>query len=161
MTIDEQLVPFRGRCCFIQYMPKKPARYGLKFWTLCDVKTRYMLALELYSGKVENTVQHIVAANVVLRLVDQLPKNIQQGRNITFDRYFTDFNLAQALLERKMTSLGVVDHKRSFVPNELKLIRQDLYSSWFYFYRRHTILSYQAKQKHTTGHIIINITRFC
>jgi hypothetical protein len=147
ITIDEQLVPFRGRCCFIQYMPNKPAKYGIKFWTLCDVKSRYVLALELYAGKVGNTVQRNISTNVVLNLVDRLPKNVQQGRNITFDRYFTDFNLAQALLERKMTSLGVVNHKRSFVPNELKLIRQDLHSSWFYFSGQNTILSYQAKEK--------------
>ncbi|CAF0991562.1 unnamed protein product [Adineta steineri] len=147
MTIDEQLVPFRGRCCFIQYMPQKPARYGLKFWTLCDVKSRYILALELYSGKVGNTIQRNISTNIVLHLVDQLPKNVQQGRNITFDRYFTDFNLVQALLERKMTSLGVVNHRRSFVPNELKVIRQDLYSSWFYFSDQNTLLSYQAKPK--------------
>ena len=30
LCIDEQLVPFRGRCGFIQYMPKKPEKYGLK-----------------------------------------------------------------------------------------------------------------------------------
>ena len=31
LTIDEQLVPFRGHCCFVQYMPNKRAKYGLKF----------------------------------------------------------------------------------------------------------------------------------
>jgi len=30
MTVDEQLVPFRGRCPFCQYMPNEPARYELK-----------------------------------------------------------------------------------------------------------------------------------
>jgi len=55
--------------------------------------------------------------------------------------------LAQALLERKMTSLGVVDHKRSFVPIELKVVRNDLYSSWFYFNSSNVIPSYQAKEK--------------
>ena len=29
VTIDEQLVAFRGRCSFRQYMPNKPAKYGL------------------------------------------------------------------------------------------------------------------------------------
>ena len=36
VTIDETLVPFRGRCSFKQYMPSKPAKYGLKFCCLCD-----------------------------------------------------------------------------------------------------------------------------
>ena len=30
LTVDEQLIPFRGRCSFIQYMPSKPANYGIK-----------------------------------------------------------------------------------------------------------------------------------
>lgn len=29
VTIDEMLVPFRGRCPFRVYMPKKPKKYGL------------------------------------------------------------------------------------------------------------------------------------
>ncbi|CAF4083376.1 unnamed protein product [Rotaria magnacalcarata] len=36
LTIDEQLVPFRGHCFFVQYMLKKPSKYGLEFWLLCD-----------------------------------------------------------------------------------------------------------------------------
>ncbi len=147
VTVDEQLVPFRGRCSFVQYMPKKPAKYCLKFWVLSDVDTRYVLALDLYAGKVGNTVQRNLSTNIVLRLIDQLPNNVKQGRNVTYDRYFSDFNLAKALLERKMTSIGVVDHKRAFVPNELKVVRKVLHSSWFYFSGSNMILSYQAKEK--------------
>lgn len=36
-TIDEQLVPFRGKCPFRQYMKSKPAKYGIKMFTLTDV----------------------------------------------------------------------------------------------------------------------------
>ena len=32
VTVDEQLVPFRGRCPFRQYIPSKPAKYGIKVW---------------------------------------------------------------------------------------------------------------------------------
>lgn len=96
---------------------------------LSDIDTRFVLALDLYIGKIGNAIQRNLATNVVLRLIDQLPNNVKQGRNVTYDRYFTDYNLAQALLQRKMTSLGVVNHKRRFVPNELKVARNDLYSS--------------------------------
>ena len=30
----EQLVGFRGRCPFKQYIPSKPAKYGIKIWTV-------------------------------------------------------------------------------------------------------------------------------
>ncbi|KAJ8346965.1 hypothetical protein SKAU_G00283660 [Synaphobranchus kaupii] len=32
VTVDEQLVPFRGRCKFIQYMPSKPAKYRIQIF---------------------------------------------------------------------------------------------------------------------------------
>lgn len=36
VTIDEMLVPFRGRCSFKMYMPKKPSKYGIKIMCMCD-----------------------------------------------------------------------------------------------------------------------------
>ena len=50
VTVDETLVPFRGRCSFKQYMPSKPAKYGLKFWCLCDANTAYCLRMQPYLG---------------------------------------------------------------------------------------------------------------
>ena len=38
ITYYETLYPFRGMCSFRQYIPSKPARYGIKFWSLVDVK---------------------------------------------------------------------------------------------------------------------------
>jgi len=49
-TILKTLVPFRGRCSFKQYMPSKPAKYGLKFWCLCDASTAYCLRMQPYLG---------------------------------------------------------------------------------------------------------------
>ncbi|CAF3698644.1 unnamed protein product [Rotaria sp. Silwood1] len=147
LTIDEQLVPFRGRCRFVQYIPKKSVKYGLKFWVLSDADSRYVLSIDLYTGKKDNIIQKDLRTNVVLHLVDQLPNNVKQGRSITFDRYFTDLKLSEALMDRKMTSVGIVEHKRSFLPNELKLCRKELFASWFYFSGPHMLLSYQAKEK--------------
>ena len=51
LTIDEKLEPFKGRCSFIQYIPSKPARYGLKIFVLADAKTFYACNLDVYCGK--------------------------------------------------------------------------------------------------------------
>ena len=56
-TIDEQLVKFRGRSTFKVYMPSKPGKYGLKIWTLCDVKTFYCFNIDIYLGKIGNTAE--------------------------------------------------------------------------------------------------------
>nr|XP_023027506.1 piggyBac transposable element-derived protein 4-like [Leptinotarsa decemlineata] len=36
VTIDEMLLAFRGRCAFRMYIPNKPARYGIKIYSLVD-----------------------------------------------------------------------------------------------------------------------------
>jgi len=39
VTVDEQLLTYRGRVPFKQYIPSKPGKYGIKLWMLCDSKT--------------------------------------------------------------------------------------------------------------------------
>ena len=50
ITVDEQLVPFCGRCSFRQNIKSKPAKYGLKLWLLCDSSTSYVLNAQIYTG---------------------------------------------------------------------------------------------------------------
>jgi len=49
--IDEQLYSYRGRCAFKQYMPSKPAKCGIKFWSFVGVKSGYLLDTNIYLGK--------------------------------------------------------------------------------------------------------------
>lgn len=51
MTVDEQLYPYRGRTRFTQYIPSKPAKYGIKVFWLADSKTGYPLQGSIYTGK--------------------------------------------------------------------------------------------------------------
>ena len=41
-----QLVAFRGRCPFRQYIPSKPAKYGLKFWACVGQWNRIIICLQ-------------------------------------------------------------------------------------------------------------------
>lgn len=51
LTIDEQLVGFRGRCPFKMYIPSKPNKYGIKIIMMCDNSTKYMISAIPYCGK--------------------------------------------------------------------------------------------------------------
>lgn len=51
LTVDEQLMPCRSRCSFIQFMPKKPDKYGIKIFWVCDSKNAYPLQGFVYTGK--------------------------------------------------------------------------------------------------------------
>ena len=62
LTVDEQLVPFRGRCLFRQYtcIPSKPDKYGMKIFWICDAKSFYPLKAKPCLGKEEKTIkQHL------------------------------------------------------------------------------------------------------
>ncbi|XP_035217233.1 piggyBac transposable element-derived protein 4-like [Stegodyphus dumicola] len=50
LTIDEKLESFRGKCSFIQFIPNKPAKYGLKILAVVDSQKFYTLKLEIYCG---------------------------------------------------------------------------------------------------------------
>ena len=42
-SIDEQLFPFRGHTKFTQYIPSKPATYGIKVFWACYASNAYSL----------------------------------------------------------------------------------------------------------------------
>lgn len=43
LTIDEQLLGYRGRCPFKTYMKTKPDKYGIKFMLMCKYQNRLNL----------------------------------------------------------------------------------------------------------------------
>ena len=51
ISIDESIIGFKGRLSFIQYMPKKPTKWGVKAWVLAESSTGYVWNLRLYTGK--------------------------------------------------------------------------------------------------------------
>lgn len=59
LTIDEQLCAYRGKCPFRQYIPNKPAKYGIKNWELADSETGYLLKIEMYLGRGRNNESQI------------------------------------------------------------------------------------------------------
>ena len=70
VTIDEQLFPCRSRCPFIQYMPQKPAKFGIKFWLICDADTYYVLQVFPYTGKT-GRIEEGLGDHVVMKLMKQ------------------------------------------------------------------------------------------
>ena len=47
------MVGFKGRLAWIQYMPKKPRKWGIKIWTLADAANGYVSNMKVYTGKLE------------------------------------------------------------------------------------------------------------
>ena len=52
ISIDESIIGFKGQLSWIQYMPKKPTKWGIKAWVSADSSNGYVWNLRLYTGKV-------------------------------------------------------------------------------------------------------------
>ncbi|XP_049308060.1 piggyBac transposable element-derived protein 4-like isoform X1 [Bactrocera dorsalis] len=165
VTVDEQLVPFRGRCCFRQYIPSKPAKYGIKIWALCDSKSNYAWNMDVYLGRARNTqpeknqgksYQHeknssetnntkifSLGENVVINLT----RNLGRGYTVTCDNFFTTYNLAVELLRRKITVVGTVRKNKKFLPLQaIDVRKKPEYYSEFFFTQNVTVVTYMPKK---------------
>ena len=111
MSVDEQIVPFKGRHSLKVYMKKKPKKWGYKIWVLAG-QSGYVYKFYI-SG--DNTVEsHVTDADpaigksgaVVLNLVKGLP----HGIHVYFDNYFASPEL---LLELKQNGFDATCTIRS------------------------------------------------
>jgi hypothetical protein len=52
ICVDESMIKYTGRVIsFIQYMPVKPIKHGIKVFALCCAYTGYLYHFEIYTGK--------------------------------------------------------------------------------------------------------------
>ncbi|XP_068224427.1 piggyBac transposable element-derived protein 4-like [Palaemon carinicauda] len=117
LTVDEQLVPFRGRCSFKMYIPKKPAKYGIKVVLVCDSDSHYMFNGLAYLGK--DTVKIPRGATLGEVYMSDLVSPFQpSGRRVTTDNFFATLPLTLSLLDKDMHLCGTIRQK-SYIPKEL------------------------------------------
>ena len=118
ITIDEQLVPFRGRCSFIQYLPSKPDKDGIKNFWAADAENNFPLVAEPYLGRPLGADRQVnLGRNVALRLSAPF---FDSGRNVTADNFFTDKELSDVLQNNGLTFVGTVRANKRFLPSKPK-----------------------------------------
>lgn len=148
LTIDEQLLPTKNRCPFIVFMPNKPDKFGIKFWVLAEVNTKYVVNIIPYLGKHEAHERQgrPLAQDVVLKLTDVV-KN--KGYQVTTDNFFTSVETAKLLLERKTTMVGTLRANSKGIPSDLKKSLGTKYDSKFFIDKESKIVfvNYQCKEK--------------
>ncbi|XP_071390069.1 piggyBac transposable element-derived protein 4-like [Centroberyx affinis] len=143
VTIDEQLMPFRGRCPFRQYIPSKPAKYGIKIWAACDATSSYAWNLEVYTGKPDGGAPE---KNQGMRVVLDMTQGLS-GHNITCDNFFTSHKLGQELLKRKLTMVGTIRKNKSELPPPLLTTKnRRVKSSKFVYTADTSLVSYVPKK---------------
>ena len=127
LTVNEQLFPTKARCRFTQYKPKKPDKFGVKFWMAADVDTKYMLHSIPYLGKDAFRPAGVkLGEHVVLQLIEPYRKT---GRNVTTHNFFTSANLAKTLRQQGISIVGTLNRTRKEIPQEIKKMKEYLYAT--------------------------------
>ncbi|KAK3894969.1 hypothetical protein Pcinc_001262 [Petrolisthes cinctipes] len=121
LTIDEQLLSFRGRCGFRMYIPNKPAKYGLKLVLCCDAQTKYLVGGIPYAGKQEPPPQgNLSLGHYYVR--ELMRPYFESNRNVTVDNWFTSIPLTQDLFTHGITLLGTIKAIKPEIPAEMRTV---------------------------------------
>ena len=117
VTVDEQLISFRGKVLFRMYMPDKPNKYGIKIIAAADAESHYMLDGVPYLGKGScvNLPPNMNQGHYFT--MEVLRKLMQAGRTICLDNWFTSRNLTKELQQHNMHLVGTIKPK-PFLPNK-------------------------------------------
>lgn len=144
VTVDEMLVPFRGRCGFRVYMPKKPKKYGIKMMCLTDSKTSYLVNAYIYTGKNSDGMglsEKEKEMPVTVQCLTRLCKVIEGSkRNVTADNWFTTLDGVEQLGKMKLTYVGTIRKDKRAVPHEFQANKDRPVDSTLYGFRGEMVL---------------------
>ena len=149
-AINEMLMAFRGRCPFRQYIPNKPAKYGIKVQAMADARTYYTCKREVYAGKQPDGPfkDDNSSSAVVTSLISEI---LGSGRNVTFDNWYTTYPLVVSLLhDHKLSAVGTLHKNKREIPDEfLSVKNKAVCDSIFGFGDNVTLVFYvpQTKQE--------------
>jgi len=110
ITIDEAMIPFKGRLSFKQYMKDKPTKWGIKVFVLSDATNGYVYRFQIYAGKsMDRAVEVGLCSRVVLELMSGLEDH---GFDLYTDNYYTSPQLFLTLFNRKGFPKSLVKKKK-------------------------------------------------
>ena len=115
LSLDEGLLAYKGRLSIKVYNPKKPKKYGVKFFFVTESNTGYVLDFSIYSG-VFSTLR-----DTVFQLVDRFRG---KGYHLFMDNHYNSVALAQELYDASIHCSGTLRLVRG-APTVLKDVGQN------------------------------------
>lgn len=134
---------FPGKCGFHQYIPSKPAKYGIKVIAIVDSHIYYSSNVETYAGEQPDGPYKV--SNKPQDVFDRIIQPISQtGRNVMMDNWFTSYPTFEYLLKNhKLTAVGIMKSNKACIPPKFQEKRV---VTLFGFQKDLTILSYIPKR---------------
>ena len=127
-------------------MANKTDKFGIKFWMIADVESKYMCNAFPYLGKDDLRPQsEPLSEYVVIKLMEPY---IKSGRNVTTDNFFTSLKLGERLKALQTSIVGTVKRTRREISEEVRSYKESLHSTNILKSENGTTLTmYQGKKK--------------
>ena len=121
ISIDEAMVPFKGKLAIKVRMPDKPVKFGVKFFELCDAKTGYCKNFSLYAGQDNRQAGNLGKTGKVV--MDLLKDLYYTNHHLYVDNFYTSPILFLMLKERGILAAGTARPRRGYPNEQLKRIQ--------------------------------------
>ncbi|KAI5722453.1 hypothetical protein M8J76_008557 [Diaphorina citri] len=114
LAIDEQMIPFAGKCDMRTFMPSKPNPLGLKNLVMAS-PDGLILDFHVYTGKGFLPDDVMKTMGLGAGIVTKLCETVDQKNTcvVYTDRYFTSLKCAEVLLEKNIYLTGTVRSDRT------------------------------------------------
>jgi hypothetical protein len=101
VAIDESLIKFRGRLCYIQFNPQKEAHFGIKIYKICESVSGYCLGFSNYTGKKPDQAetQGILSSEAIV--IELMEPYLQNRHTVFIDNWYTSPSLFLHLAGKK------------------------------------------------------------
>lgn len=118
VSIDESIIGTKCRLSFIQYLPAKPTKWGIKVWVYSDAVTGYIHSFAVYTGKDPGVPLSSsgLAYDVVMNL---LKDKFYKGYSVYIDNFYTSHKLFLDLHAKGVTATATVRTNRKHFPSDL------------------------------------------
>ena len=131
MSVDEASCPFKGRLGFKMYNPRKPARFHIRLYQVCESESGYCTGLEIFTGNknsrcIKKSKPIDPGCTVTTKLVLGLLQKcnlLDRGYHVYMDNYYTSVELMEEMYLRSTFGAGTCRSNRKGLPKALTEVK--------------------------------------
>lgn len=104
------MIGTKARISFLQYLPAKPTKWGVKVWVLSDSHTGYIYKFKIYTGKDDvRDPDKGLSYSVVMELMSD---RVGMGHHLYTDNFYSSPQLFMDLAKNGVYASGTVRSNR-------------------------------------------------
>ncbi|PSN34409.1 hypothetical protein C0J52_20640, partial [Blattella germanica] len=104
LSLDEGMIPWRGRLKIRTYNPAKMTKYGILVRMLCEAKSGYICNMDIYTAEGKKLDETIMSV---------LENNLNVNHHVYQDNFYNSVKLGENLLQHKTRICGTMRHSSS------------------------------------------------